>query len=81
MFRETSVPGAMKMKAILQEYECGFGQCVNFHKSIIFYNSNTKQVMQQTASNILGVLILTNPEKYLGLPNMVGRGRKNLSKI
>ncbi|KAA3476658.1 reverse transcriptase [Gossypium australe] len=42
------------------------GQCVNFDKSTIFYSSNTNEESKVTVSL----------EKYLGLPNMVGRRKK-----
>ncbi|KAA3476958.1 reverse transcriptase [Gossypium australe] len=45
------------------------GQCVNYDKSTTFYNSNA-------FDQILNVQNSTNPKKYLGLPNMVGRGKK-----
>lgn len=47
MFGEASISGAMKLKGILKEYERGSGQSVNFHKSRVFYSSNTKQDVKQ----------------------------------
>ncbi|KAA3454812.1 reverse transcriptase [Gossypium australe] len=54
------------------------GQCVNFAKSTVFYSPNTTEVDRDAMLKLLRVKTATNPEKYLGLPNMVGR-RKNES--
>ncbi|KAA3482721.1 reverse transcriptase [Gossypium australe] len=61
---------------ILKDYESYSGQCVNFGKSTIFYSSNTNEESNVAVSSLLGVKYSSSPEKYLGLPNMVGRGKK-----
>ncbi|KAA3487156.1 reverse transcriptase [Gossypium australe] len=76
MFGEATEQGARSMKNILQEYESCSGQCVNFNKSTIFYSSNTKAETKEVVSSILGVRSSSNPEKYLGLPNVVGKRKK-----
>ncbi|KAA3469418.1 reverse transcriptase [Gossypium australe] len=76
MFGEATEQGAKSMKNILQEYECCSGQCVNFSKSTIFYSSNTKEEVKEVVSSMLGVRSSSNPEKYLGLPNVVGKRKK-----
>ncbi|KAA3477308.1 reverse transcriptase [Gossypium australe] len=76
MFGEATEQGARNMKNILEEYESCSGQCVNFHKSTIFYSSNTLADVKEVVSALLGVRSSSNLEKYLGLPNMVGRRKK-----
>ncbi|KAH1105897.1 hypothetical protein J1N35_009665 [Gossypium stocksii] len=73
---EVTVNGAIVLKDVLQEYERCSGQCVNFSKSTIFYSSNTVEEEKGKVSSLLGVRRSSNPEKYLGLPNMVGRKKK-----
>ncbi|KAA3479382.1 reverse transcriptase [Gossypium australe] len=70
MFGEASEKGARILKDILKEYESCSGQYVNFNKSTIFYNSNTRNEKREEASRVLGVRSSTCPEKYLGLPNV-----------
>lgn len=41
LFGEATSQGTFTLKGILKEYESYFGQCVNFDKSLIFYNTNT----------------------------------------
>ncbi|KAA3471031.1 reverse transcriptase [Gossypium australe] len=78
MFNEATEKGARIMKDILKEYESCSGQCVNFNKSTIFYNSNTSRENREAVSNMLGVRSTTSPEKYLGLPIVVGRRKKEV---
>lgn len=51
-------------------------QVVNFNKSTSFCNSNMCVEAKRDIESILGVKFLSNPEKYLGLPNVVGRKKK-----
>lgn len=69
---EVTIRGATILKGILKDYESCSGQCVNFNKSTIFYNSNTIEEKKEV-STMLGIRSLTNLEKYLGLPYVVGR--------
>ncbi|KAA3485207.1 reverse transcriptase [Gossypium australe] len=39
-------------------------------------NSNSTVEEKEMVSRLLGVRVATNPEKYLGLPNMIGRRKK-----
>lgn len=78
LFGEASGRGAMVLKGNLKEYEKCSDQCVNFNKSTIFFSSNNSEEKKKEVVPILEVRSLTNLEKYLGLPNMVGR-RKNES--
>ncbi|KAA3471387.1 reverse transcriptase [Gossypium australe] len=76
LFGEASSRGAEILKNILQVYESCSGQCVNFTKSTVFYSPNTTEVNKEAVSKFLGVRTATNPERYLGLPNMVGKKKK-----
>ncbi|KAA3472829.1 reverse transcriptase [Gossypium australe] len=76
IFGEATEKGARVLKDILKVYEDCSGQCVNFDKSLIFYSSNTDEVSKAAVLRLLGVRSSSSPEKYLGLPNMVGRRKK-----
>ncbi|KAH1096796.1 hypothetical protein J1N35_013717 [Gossypium stocksii] len=76
LFGEATRQGAIFLKDILKEYEQCSGQCVNFHKSVIFYSSNTTARDKEKISSLLSVRSSTNLEKYLGLSNVVGRRKK-----
>ncbi|KAA3454905.1 reverse transcriptase [Gossypium australe] len=76
LFGETTDQGARNMKNILQEYQDCSGQCVNYNKSTIFYSSNTSEEAKLAVSAVLGVRSASNLEKYLGLPNVVGKRKR-----
>ncbi|KAA3470644.1 reverse transcriptase [Gossypium australe] len=66
---------------ILAEYELCSGQCINFDKSSILFSSNTDESTMESMATCLGVRISTEPECYLGLPNMVGHNRKRVFQV
>ncbi|KAK5785352.1 hypothetical protein PVK06_039926 [Gossypium arboreum] len=76
LFGEATKGGIRILKDILREYERCSSQCVNFNKSTIFFSLNMIEEDKKEISNDMGVRCLINMEKYLGLPNVVGRRKK-----
>ncbi|XP_040949964.1 uncharacterized protein [Gossypium hirsutum] len=76
LFREATRSGVHLFKNILEEYRLCSGQCVNFDKSTVVFSKNTSEEEKQTVVNLLGVRSSNEPERYLGLPNMVGKRKK-----
>ncbi|KAK5770682.1 hypothetical protein PVK06_046835 [Gossypium arboreum] len=76
LFGEASLEGANILKGVINEYETLSGQKVNFEKYLIYFNGNVEEELKEQVSNILGVRITNNPEKYLGLPTTVGQKKK-----
>ncbi|KAK5812492.1 hypothetical protein PVK06_027923 [Gossypium arboreum] len=72
------------VKASRSEPTCS-GQRVNFNKSTVFFSKNTSDDDGRVVVNILGVRSSNNLERYLGLPNIVGRKKResfqNLTSI
>lgn len=52
------------------------GQKINREKTNIFFSSNTLQSTQAQIQQLLGVLVIRQYEKYLGLPALLGREKK-----
>ncbi|KAA3469895.1 reverse transcriptase [Gossypium australe] len=71
LFGEATKRGAGLLKQVLRKYRKCSGQQVNFDKSTIFFSSNTKVEEKGLVTRILGVRSSNNPERYLGLPNMI----------
>lgn len=65
------------LKNILSIYEDTSGQQINFHKSEIFFSRNVGAKAKVNISNILQVNIAIRTGKYLGLPSMTGRSKKD----
>ena len=61
---------------ILEEYEEMLRQKINKEKTSLFFSKSTKDDMKEEIKNVLGVNEIRSYEKYLGLPSLVGRGKK-----
>lgn len=81
LFGEATLEGSNVLKGILNKYGVVFGQCVNFDKSSIFFSKNTTTSDKMQISLNMGLKMFVNPEKYLGLPNIVGKGKKHRFRI
>lgn len=58
------------------EYENYSSQCVNYGKSTVLFSTNTQEGDKRTVSRILRVRSSNDSERYIGLPNTVGRRKK-----
>lgn len=76
LFRLATVEGATILRDVLHEYEHCIGQCVNFSKSIVFLVPIQELKIWTVFSQLLAIRVSTNPEKYFGLSNMIGRSKK-----
>ncbi|KAK8686344.1 hypothetical protein V6N13_125369 [Hibiscus sabdariffa] len=76
LFGEATVDDARHGKTIINQYTFASGQQVNFDKSLLFFSSNAPSHLKDAIGFNLGARISSNLEKYLGLPTMVGRRKK-----
>lgn len=72
IFEDATSDRARALKDNLEIYVHSSGQLINFDKSGVFFNSNVKQNSKERVCQILEVNSSINPEKYLGLPSIVG---------
>lgn len=59
-------------------YEKASEQAINMQKSKIFFSRNTSQAMKDQITNLLVVTECLSTGKYLGLPSMIGRKKKEI---
>ncbi|BBN67416.1 Ribonuclease H-like superfamily protein [Prunus dulcis] len=64
------------MRLLLDGYCRAFGQQINFGKSSLFFSPNTPASIRTQLGAILGMTMVDDPGKYLGLPTMWGRSKK-----
>ncbi|KAG8483579.1 hypothetical protein CXB51_023543 [Gossypium anomalum] len=76
LFDEATGRGAISLKQILHEYEGCSGQKVNFSNLRFFSAQTFKKIDISLVTRVLGVRCSTDPERYLGLPNLVGRKKR-----
>ena len=62
--------------SLLSFYEEVFGQKINRGKIALFFSKLLIEANIQIIKGILGVLKIHQYEKYLGLPSLMGRGKK-----
>ena len=72
LFCEATTAECRNLLDILESYEKASGQAINRKKkTTLFFNPNTRPQVKEEIRNMLGAQIITNCERYLGLP-MVG---------
>ena len=69
------------MLKILAEYEAVLGQKINREKTSLFFSKSTEDDTRQKIKRVLGVQEIKFYEKYLGLPSLIGRGKKQVLVI
>ena len=60
----------------MSDYEAVSGQKINREKTSLFFSKSTDEETRQEIKGVLGVQEIKFYEKYLGLPSLVGRGKK-----
>ena len=60
---------------ILAKYERAFGQQINRAKTTHFFSKSTNANNQDRIKDMLGVTVVQQYEKYLGLPSLVDRNK------
>ena len=61
---------------VLDDYERESGQKLNREKTSLFFSKNTDKEIQEEIKNNFSAQIIHKHERYLGLPTLVGRGKK-----
>ncbi|XP_075675073.1 uncharacterized protein LOC142644319 [Castanea sativa] len=73
---EATIAECVQIQSMLFMYEQASGQSINRGKTNIFFNSKTPRNLRNAISVFLGVPVSHSYEHYLGLPSLVGRGKK-----
>ena len=75
LFCEATTIECQSLLDILALYERASGQAINRQKTTLFFSPNTKQQVKLTIQNMLRAQIMTNCERYLGLPMVGGKSK------
>lgn len=62
---------------VISSYELASGQRLNRTKTSLFFSTNTSDEDQAALKNFWGTTACISQDKYLGLPTMVGRGKRH----
>ncbi|XP_060969565.1 uncharacterized protein LOC115713553 [Cannabis sativa] len=78
LFCNASIQSCNIIKEILEMYERASGQKVNFQKSSLYFSPNVELRDQTLISDFLQIPIRSSFENYLGLPQHIGRSKKQM---
>ena len=63
---------------ILHKYEEAAAQKINTERSLVFFSKNTGEETKEVVKEMLGSMQDAQLGKYLGLPSMIGRSKKQI---
>lgn len=66
--------------AVLARYEAASGQAINCQKTTLFFSQNTNPETKEVIRGLLGAQMMTDCEKYLGLPMIGGKSKVSTFK-
>ncbi|KAL0449573.1 UNVERIFIED_CONTAM: hypothetical protein Slati_1513700 [Sesamum latifolium] len=66
------------IRGLLAKFESCSGLQVNYQKSAVVFSRNVPLQTQEELANLLGVVRISKHEKYLGLPSIVGRLKREV---
>ena len=77
VFCRATLEECNELQRIFTLYEAASGQQLNKAKTALFFSKNTPRALQEEIKNRFGAQVIRQHEKYLGLPSLVGRSKKN----
>lgn len=78
MFCRATVEEGQSLRKLLDDYERISGQAINYNKSGIYFSKNVAEERRAELKHVMGVQLPLNTGRYLGLPSLVGRSKKNI---
>ena len=78
IFCKASMNDCNSLQRILKVYEDASGQQLNRAKTSLFFSCNTDRDIQEEIKTRFGAQIIRQHEKYLRLPSLVGRNKRNI---
>jgi hypothetical protein len=78
LFCQATEAACSKIQELLHIYELTSGQQVNREKTNIYFSKNTTHALQERIKALLGVQVSCQHEKYLGLPSLIGRTKRQV---
>ena len=80
IFCKATVEECEALQKVICAYEQASGQQLNRIKTSLFFSPNTTEEIQDEIRVRFGAQVIRQHEKYLGLPSLVGRNKKNTFK-
>ena len=80
LFCDATVSDCVNLKEVLRLYEESSGQKINVDKSAICFSPRTARRVKEDCEAVLNMAIVPCHERYLGLPTVIGKDKKNFFK-
>ncbi|CAN0926384.1 LINE-1 reverse transcriptase homolog [Linum grandiflorum] len=77
-FCRAEIPEVRRLRRAFDIYESASGQSINFAKSGAFFSPNVDNMLEVGLRHILGITQRLDTSRYLGMPSMIGRKKKNV---
>uniref|UniRef100_A0A803QP43 Reverse transcriptase domain-containing protein n=1 Tax=Cannabis sativa TaxID=3483 RepID=A0A803QP43_CANSA len=78
VFIDATMEESTTLKEVLATYEKLSGQCINFEKTEMCVGGKINDSIATALASNLGVTVVKNHTKYLGMPTFVGRNKKQV---
>ncbi|KAL0286075.1 UNVERIFIED_CONTAM: hypothetical protein Sangu_2748700 [Sesamum angustifolium] len=78
LFYQATLKAMDCIKGILTKFERASYLKINLQKSVMVFSKNTDQHLKEALARRPGVELLDKHEKYLGLPTVSGRSKREL---
>ena len=75
LFCQATVDECRRLLELLSKYEGAFGQAINRQKTSLFFGKNTRREVRNEIQQLLGAQVMTECEKYSGLPMPNGKSK------
>lgn len=69
------------LKTILERFAAAYGQKIKFDKSALLCSPNISDEVKASIGGDLGVPVVDCHEKYLGLPTLVGKNKREVFNV
>ena len=76
VFGKASKEEGFRLLKILEVYEKESGQKLNREKTSFYFSKNTSVEVKEEVKDMFEAQVIHQHERYLGLPTLVGRGKK-----
>ncbi|XP_065626935.1 uncharacterized protein LOC136066497 [Quercus suber] len=76
VFYKALTKEGLKVTKILEDYERESGQKLYKEKTSLFFSKNAMEEVKEVVKEMFGAQIIHQHERYLGLPLLVGKGKK-----
>ena len=76
VFCRASIEECDRVLKVLEDYEGESGQKLNKEKTFLFFSKNTPRETKEYMQQKFGAQIIQPYEKYLGLPSLIGKGKR-----